>query len=86
MKEVNGLCVPIKAVGHDFLLPDEMDCSLPAASYACARQAAQILDLKLSESQFRDIASNSRLIGGRLDRRRCKVLLDVAHNPAAANS
>ena len=85
MKEVNSLCVPIKAVGHDFPLPEEMDCSLPAASYACARQAAQILDLKLSESQFRDIASNSRLIGRKtLIDADCKVLLDVAHNPAAA--
>lgn len=85
MCQVEKLNVPLLALGRDFFVPESLECSLPSPSYAAARQAAQLLDLGLSDDQLTAIAGASRLLGRKTwVKSGCNYLLDVAHNPAAA--
>jgi len=85
LAEAERLDVPLhRILARD--LPDaSMDLQLPALSYVAAVQAAGLMGISLSEDDQSRIARDTRLLGRRTwINWRCPVLLDVAHNPAAA--
>ena len=84
--QVDKLRVPMLAINRDFFIEDQLEYALPAASFATARKASEVLNLNLSDELYIEIASTSKLAGRKTWwRSGCRVLLDVAHNPAAAN-
>ena len=76
-----SLCI----IGRDFESLENIDTILPRDSFDAAQQASTMLDWDVSGSQ--EIGSTTHLTGRRtLLEDKCEVLLDVAHNPAAAAS
>ena len=81
----SALGAPVYIIGRDFDSLDEIDTVLPRDSFDAAQQAAKMLGWDVSTS--REIGVTTRLTGRRtLLKDKCEVLLDVAHNPAAAIS
>jgi len=75
----------LRLIGSDFDLVPGMSPALPGDSFAVAAEAAQILNWETDQAAR--IAAETRLAGRRSwERIHCDVLLDVAHNPAAAAS
>ena len=86
LRQVDKLQVPMLAINRDFAIDDQLEYSLPASSFAVAKKAAEVLNLSLPDEVYTDIARTSRLVGRRTWwTTGGRVLLDVAHNPAAAN-
>ena len=86
LRHADSLQVPVLAMNRDFIVEEQLDYALPAASFASARMALELLDIKLPNECYIDIARSSRLTGRKTwFEAGCRVLLDVAHNPAAAN-
>lgn len=85
LEVASGVGAPLERIGLDFQVDVSVSCSLPAESFAAARQACRLLGWGLTETQIRTIGEETQLpgrktwIGGP-----CRILLDVAHNPAAA--
>ncbi len=76
---------PLYRIGRDFDADLTLRPHLPADSLAVATEAARQLNWRTDEAP--SIASQTRLAGRRTwGRLHCDVLLDVAHNPAAAES
>ena len=85
LAQVDKLQVPFSAMDRDFSVEEQLEYALPATSFASARQAAQLLNFDVSEDHYVDIARTSSLTGRKTwYQARCRFLLDVAHNPAAA--
>lgn len=59
---------------------------LPLLSVACALQAAKLLDIRLTCAQIGEVFAGTSLTGRfqKCEHRGVQVILDVAHNPAAA--
>ena len=80
-----GMDVPLYRIGVDFDRLQGVATSLPQDSFDAARQAANLMGWDVSKAP--QIAENTSLAGRRtLLKDKCDVLLDVAHNPAAALS
>jgi len=76
---------PLEFIGTDFDRDPAIECALSADSFAAAQQAAMHLGFEINTETLANIARESRLSGRRTWlHRQCRVLLDVAHNPAAA--
>jgi len=76
---------PLCIIGRDFESSEDIDTILPQDSFDAAHQASKMLGWDVSSSQ--EIGLTTRLTGRRtVVEDKCKVLLDVAHNPAAAAS
>ena len=72
-------------IGRDFESLEDIDTVLPRDSFDAAQQASKMLGWDVSGSQ--EIGVTTRLTGRRtVMEDKCEVLLDVAHNPAAAVS
>jgi dihydrofolate synthase/folylpolyglutamate synthase len=72
-------------IGRDFESLEDIDTVLPRDSFDAAQQASKMLGWDVSGSQ--EIGVTTRLTGRRtVIKDKCEVLLDVAHNPAAAAS
>ena len=72
-------------IGRDFDSLEDIDTVLPRDSFDAAQQASKMLGWDVSGSQ--EIGVTTRLTGRRtVMEDKCEVLLDVAHNPAAAVS
>ena len=72
-------------IGRDFDSVEDIDTVLPRDSFDAAQQASKMLGWDVSGSQ--EIGVTTRLTGRRtVMEDKCEVLLDVAHNPAAAIS
>ena len=72
-------------IGRDFESLEDIDTVLPRDSFDAAQQASKMLGWDVSGSQ--EIGVTTRLTGRRtVMEDKCEVLLDVAHNPAAAIS
>jgi dihydrofolate synthase/folylpolyglutamate synthase len=70
-------------IGRDFDSLEDIDTVLPRDSFDAAQQASKMLGWDVSGSQ--EIGVTTRLTGRRtVMEDKCEVLLDVAHNPAAA--
>ena len=79
------LGAPLCIIGRDFDSLGSIDTVLPRDSFDAAQQASKMLGWDVSSSQ--EIGVTTRLIGRRtVLKDKCEVLLDVAHNPAAAIS
>ena len=79
------LGVPLCIIGRDFDSSDDIDTVLPRDSFDAAQQASKMLGWDVSSSK--EIGVTTRLTGRRtVLNDKCEVLLDVAHNPAAATS
>jgi dihydrofolate synthase/folylpolyglutamate synthase len=75
----------LSLIGRDFDLTPGISPALPRDSFAVAAEAARFLGWETEQAA--KIASETRLAGRRSwMRAHCDVLLDVAHNPAAAVS
>ena len=73
--------------GRDFHYPSPLPpASLPIPSVACALRAAQLLDVELSWEDLSRLVQQTGLTGRfqRITYQQCELILDVAHNPAAA--
>jgi dihydrofolate synthase/folylpolyglutamate synthase len=76
-----SLCI----IGRDFDSLEDIDTVLPRDSFDAAQQASKMLGWDVSGSE--EIGVTTRLTGRRtVMEDKCEVLLDVAHNPAAAIS
>ena len=76
-----SLCI----IGLDFESSNEFDTILPRDSFDAAQQASKMLGWDVSRAQ--EIGITTHLTGRRtVMEDKCEVLLDVAHNPAAAAS
>ena len=72
-------------IGRDFESLEDIDTVLPRDSFDAAQQASKMLGWDVSGSE--EIGVTTRLTGRRtVIKDKCEVLLDVAHNPAAAAS
>ena len=72
-------------IGRDFDSVEDIDTVLPRDSFDAAQQASKMLGWDVSGSE--EIGVTTRLTGRRtVMEDKCEVLLDVAHNPAAAIS
>jgi dihydrofolate synthase/folylpolyglutamate synthase len=81
----SALGAPLYIIGRDFESSDDIDTVLPRESFDAAQQASKMLDWDVSTS--REIGVTTRLTGRRtILKDKCEMLLDVAHNPAAAIS
>lgn len=81
----SALGAPVSVIGRDFNTVEGFESVLPRDSFAAAQQAAKVLGWDVSNSK--EIAATTRLAGRRtVLKDKCEVLLDVAHNPAAAIS
>lgn len=81
----SGLGAPLYIIGRDFDSAGDIDTFLPRDSFDAAQQASRMLGWDISGSQ--EIGETTRLMGRRtVLKDKCEVLLDVAHNPAAAIS
>ena len=70
-------------IGRDFESLEDIDTVLPRDSFDAAQQASKMLGWDVSGSQ--EIGVTTRLTGRRtVMEDKCEVLLDIAHNPAAA--
>ena len=79
------LGAPLYIIGRDFGSLGDIDTVLPRASFDAAQQASTMLGWDVSDAP--EIGAATRLAGRRTVRQdKCEVLLDVAHNPAAATS
>lgn len=79
------LGAPLSIIGRDFAPSEGLDTVLPRDSFDAARQASKMLGWDIASSQ--EIGLTTRLAGRRtVLKDKCDVLLDVAHNPAAALS
>lgn len=79
------LGTPVVLIGTDFEVSRELSPKLPADSFAVALEAARVLDWHTDS--IAGIVAQTELPGRRSWRQlHCDVLLDVAHNPAAARS
>ena len=79
------LGAPLCIIGRDFDSLGRIDTVLPRDSFDAAQQASKMLGWDVSSSQ--EIGVTTRLTGRRtVLKDKCEVLLDVAHNPAAAIS
>ena len=79
------LGAPLFIIGRDFDSLEGIDTVLPRDSFDAALQASKMLGWDVSSSQ--EIGVTTRLTGRRtVLKDKCEVLLDVAHNPAAAIS
>ena len=79
------LGAPLRRIGVDFPMATGLATHLPEASLAVAAEGARLLGWSLKDMAA--IADETRLAGRRTwARLHCDVLLDVAHNPAAAAS
>ncbi|MBT4493794.1 MAG: bifunctional folylpolyglutamate synthase/dihydrofolate synthase [Gammaproteobacteria bacterium] len=79
------MAVPIELIGRDFEFDQQSDGRLPRDSFAVARRASEYLSLAVSETELRRIGTETTLPGRlTLLSGHCPILLDVAHNPAAA--
>lgn len=77
--------VPRYCLGEDFDIDQSLSYSLPADSFGAAAKAAELLGLELGADLLEDLAVNTVLPGRRTWLfSGCRILLDVAHNPAAA--
>lgn len=75
----------LSIIGRDFDPSEGIDTVLPLDSFDAAQQASKLLGWDVSSSQ--EIGRTTRLTGRRtVIEDKCEVLLDVAHNPAAAIS
>ncbi len=75
----------LSIIGRDFAPSEGIDTVLPLDSFDAAQQASKLLGWDVSSSQ--EIGRTTRLTGRRtVIEDKCEVLLDVAHNPAAAIS
>jgi len=85
LEEAERLAVPLHRVTDKDLPDQSLGLQLPALSYVAAVQAAGLMGINLSKPEQKRIARDTGLLGRRtwIDWR-CPVLLDVAHNPAAA--
>jgi dihydrofolate synthase/folylpolyglutamate synthase len=79
------LGAPLYIIGRDFDSLEDIDTVLPRDSFNAAQQASKMLGWDISSSK--EIGVTTRLTGRRtVLNDKCEVLLDVAHNPAAAIS
>jgi len=77
------LGAPLSIIGRDFDSLEDIDTVLPRDSFDAAQQASKMLGWDVSSSE--EIGVTTRLTGRRtVLKDKCEVLLDVAHNPAAA--
>ena len=84
-EHASGVGAPLYIIGLDFDSLEEIDTVLPRDSFEAALQASKMLGWDVSSSQ--EIGATTRLTGRRtVVKDKCEVLLDVAHNPAAAIS
>ena len=84
---VTALACDVRYFGSDFYYPQQLPAAnLPEPSVACALQAAQLLGVELPSQQRARLVAETGLKGRfqRIAYGDCEVILDVAHNPAAA--
>ena len=75
------LKTPLLRIGKDFELFDG-PVNLSRESFSVAREAARVLDWNLTSGN--DIARNTSLLGRNTWlKKKCPILLDIAHNPSA---
>lgn len=86
IRYAQNLDAPLDLLGETFELPTAIDQpELPADSFCAALRIAQRLSWNTADAGR--IARETRLPGRRTWRQdKCQVLMDVAHNPAAAQS
>ena len=84
-ESASGLGVPLSCIGVDFDCLEGLATRLPQDSFDAARQAANLMGWDVSNAL--QIGETTSLYGRRtVIKDKCDVLLDVAHNPAAASS
>ena len=77
---------PLALLGRDFLVPVGFQYSLPEESFAAAKLGLDKLGIGLDEAGLKTIAESTHLTGRKTWLEGpCRILLDVAHNPAAAH-
>lgn len=85
LAEINRLNAPLSRVTKADLPPKSLGLSLPPLSFVAASMAATLLGVYPDNESLNRVARETHLPGRRTWLQwKCRVLLDVAHNPAAA--